>query len=131
MMARKWLGKKPSQTPSNSNNTVHQFFANSGCAKNTLTKPKRTESNWRSRADSNCCTSFCRALPSHSATGPCCVFNYLDEIIEALFYCSAKIRDFLFKKCEIRLLKKVEVNNKTKTQQQNENHISKIPGYRQ
>jgi hypothetical protein len=25
---------------------------------------------WRSRADSNRCRSFCRALPSHSATGP-------------------------------------------------------------
>ena len=25
---------------------------------------------WRSRPDSNWCRSFCRALPSHSATGP-------------------------------------------------------------
>ncbi len=29
----------------------------------------------RSRADSNCCRSFCRALPSHSATRPS-IFNH-------------------------------------------------------
>jgi uridine phosphorylase len=39
----------------------------------------------RSRADSNCCRSFCRALPSHSATGP-------------FFLSSANIGDFYFRK---------------------------------